>query len=222
MLTKQKAQKIERALRKGKVEAKIIFEYIEKKRSKLSASSVKNVSAKVREINKSADKCLMLIASSFKNVKEVRAASKYDIIDRLLSDSAELKASAAILANLVDVSDEMAVLPDEGEVIESDEGDPTVDVLPDEAEVVASDDEVVEDEEVVDSEDDMDEEIESEDDEDSEEDEESDDSEDSDEDSEPVKSRFVRARANRRNIGVRASAVSKPRADIWNFGKAGK
>lgn len=196
MLSRQTAEKALEAVKVGNAAAAKIYASLNKSKGTLSASAHKKHSAEVRELKLLANNVCKKLAGSFNSVADLNRAMKIEAVNRLLADAAQMRLTAEILDEVLEDSDELAMLPDE--VLEAED---EVDEVEDETETEAE----VEDE--TETEDEVDE-VEAEDDLDLIEEDE-----------------IVSKRANVRNLRAKSAKAVKASNSFgfnWNFGKSGR
>lgn len=199
MLSRQTAEKALEAVKVGNAAAAKIYASLNKSKGTLSASAHKKHSAEVRELKLLANNVCKKLAGSFNSVADLNRAMKIEAVNRLLADAAQMRLTAEILDEVLEDSDELAMLPDE--VLEAEDEVDEVDEVEDEteAEVEVEDETEAEDEtDEVEAEDDLDL---------IEEDE------------------IVSKRANVRNLRAKSAKAVKASNSFgfnWNFGKSGR
>ena len=151
MLSRQTAEKTLEAVKVGNAAAAKIYASLNKSKGTLSASAHKKHSAEVKELKLLANNVCKKLAGSFNSVADLNRAMKIEAVNRLLADAAQMRLTAEILDEVLEDSDELAMLPDE--VLEAeDEVDEVEDEAEDEVDEVEAEDEVDE----VEAEDDLD------------------------------------------------------------------
>lgn len=207
MLTKKQAMVISQCLVSAETELRGVMKSLRGKRT-ISASATHTLGKKVADAEKVANKAMnLVIANCIRSADDVAKCARIKIIDRLITDSAILKAQAQVAKRVIAESDEFAEL-------ESDE----------DAEITIEDDEDGEGKDIEIEADDNDEDIEinidNGDDEDGEEEGDLEDIESTGEELVLDKKKIPAFR--KPSTSVKASLNALNDKTFWNFGQSGK